>query len=268
MQPSDFSSTFEHLKLPDYKPYSFADIITERQSKLQYVPKQLAKLYANLNGIKNEVVKFNQDWVFQVCGEVGSGKSTLAIQVAMYLDPKFDMSTQLLYDMKDWARFVTMFRDKPFKVMMFDEAVSNLFSRDGMKGESIDLLKWITKARASNYFIIFTIPNPWSLDVKIREERSKTMLFTYKNEDQKNQRHYYAWYNSGSLATIAQREKDGKKLLRNPKKFINTFKPNYLPETFPRLESSVETEYLKYKRTDKNAFEDVLIKKYTTKEKR
>ena len=265
MQPSDFSPYFEHLEIPEYKPFSFADVIIERQSKTQYIPGQLARLHANLGGIKKDVIDNNQDWVFQICGEVGSGKSTLALQVAMFLDPKFDMSTQMIWDMPDWARFVRVYKDHPFKVMMFDEAVSVLFSRDGSQGTNIDLIKWLTKARASNYFIIFVIPNPWSLDLKVREERSKTMLYVYKNVDQKNQRRYYAWYNSGALATIAQKENDGKKILRNPKKFLNTFKPSYIPEAFPRLEASVEKEYLKYKKTDLNTFEDILIKKYTSK---
>jgi len=270
MKPTDFSPNFDYFPVPEIiKPFSFADIIRERMSKGVTLNRPLKLLHANLSAIKNEVVTQNQDWIFQVCGEVGVGKSTLALELAMFLDPTFDMSTQMIWEMSDWARFNRndLYGNTPFKVMLFDEAVSMLFSREGTKGENTDLIKWLTKARACNYYVIFVIPNPWSLDLKIREERSKTMLFTWKNKEQKNQRRYYSWYNASQLSGIAQNQKNASKLLRNPKEFIKRFRPSFT-EAFPRLEPAVETAYLKYKKTDYRAFTDGLIKKYTPKEKK
>jgi len=269
MLPSDFSPYFEEKPLPEYIPFSFAESIRDRLSKEVVIRNPLAKFHSNLKSINDYVREYNQDWVFQVCGPVGSGKSTLALQLAYFLDPRFDMKTQMIWDMKDFANFnkKEMYGETPFRVMLFDEAISVLFSRDGMQGRNTDLIKWITKVRACNYYIIFVVPNFWSIDVKIRDDRAKTMLMTMKNMEQKNMRHYYGWYDAMKLSLISYKEEYAKKIFKSPKVFMKHFRPNFM-ELFPRLDPAIEKVYLKYKKTDYRTFTDDLIRKYTPKEKK
>lgn len=262
LSPKDFSSTFENLHIPEWKPYSFSDVIRERLSKEVTIKTPMKNLYSNLDDIYSFVKKQNQDWCFMVCGPVGSGKSTLALHIAYRLDPKFDMKTQMIYDMKDWARFNSedMYGNTPYKVMLFDEAVSNLFNRKSSFGDNNDLIEWLTKVRASNYFIIFVIPSPWTIDLKVRDERAKTMFLTSKNLHKDS--HWYSYYGSEQFAMINGKSLDiAKKLIQTPNKFVKRFHPKF-EEQFPRLDYIIETEYLKYKKADYRGYTNKMIDKY------
>jgi len=218
----------------------------------------------NVERIKRYCIKHNQDWIFLITGGEGSGKSTLGQHLAEMLDPKFNMKKQMVYSFDEeysYFDFIKGFRHKPFRAVVFDEAVTALFSRDHAKSEVKDTVKLFNLNRQLNHFSILIVPSFWGMDVDLRERRSRTMLYVF--QDQFNFTHKYAYYSRRKIPNISMNS-HARKLFLSSSLFIKHFKPDFM-ETFPKMTAKKEKEYKKFKTNHFDIFVDDLERKYQDK---
>lgn len=222
--------------------FSFADKVEERLEIVKEVPKSLLKMRYIVEKIKKYCIRFNQDWLFLICGGEGSGKSNLGIQLAYILDPDFEMDKQMVYSFNEdypYLKFIQDFREKPFRTVVFDEAVTALFSREHQKSEVRDAIKIFNMNRQLNHFSILIVPSFWSMDVDIRERRARTFLYVFQNEF--NYKRYYAYYSRKKIPNISS-DGNSRSLFLSPSLFLDHVKPNYV-EPFPKMPEFIQGKY-------------------------
>jgi len=199
--------------------------------------------------------RYNQDWIFMIAGGEGSGKSNIGLQLASIIDPEFDLSTQMVYSFAQeysYLNFIHEFKDKPFRAVVFDEAVTALFSREHQKAEVRDAIKIFNMNRQLNHFSILIVPSFWSLDVDIRERRARTFIYVFQNEY--NFGRYYAYYSRKKIPLISTNDMARKTFLSSTL-FMKTVTPNYV-ERFKRMPAELESKHLVMKR---DYFEDMMV---------
>lgn len=107
-------------------------------------------------------LKTDRDFVILVTGKEGSGKSTLAVQLAMLIDPGFNIQADVLYSFNDVvARLNSV---QPFSCLVMDEAVELAFSRNAMRNEQKKMIQIFMQIRQKNICFILLIPNIADLD--------------------------------------------------------------------------------------------------------
>lgn len=145
-------------------------------------------LKSNLDCVKKDVRK-DYDAFIIVTGREGYGKSTLASQMAMYLDPT--------YNIKRCAFTPEQFTQacegaEKYQAVVFDETMGYLSARGAMSRFNRDLIKVMSEMRSKNLFVIICIPNFFELDkypaihrstglIHINE-RSKFMSYNYSKK--------------------------------------------------------------------------------------
>lgn len=113
--------------------------------------------------------KYDYDFFIVVCGKERRGKSTLAIQIGYYIS-----NGTLTVDniCMDADQFTTALQNsKKGDVIIFDEAGTNLFSREAMSTVNRMLTKGFMVSGLKNICIILCIPSFFSLDTYIRTHR-------------------------------------------------------------------------------------------------
>jgi hypothetical protein len=134
-------------------------------------------LKANLDHVYKSVTKNDYDAFIVVTGREGFGKSTLAGQVALYLDPTFNLdrccfTTQQFQDAAEKA--------EKYQAIVFDETMGYLSSRGAMSSFNRDLIKIFSEMRSKNLFVLLCIPNFFELDRYPAMHRSTGLLYVYK----------------------------------------------------------------------------------------
>ncbi|RLF51737.1 MAG: hypothetical protein DRN11_02255 [Thermoplasmata archaeon] len=122
------------------------------------------------------VRKQDEDFVMLVSGQTRSGKSTLAIEIAMLIDPNFDIEKNILFDIKELGKRIF---DEKGKEYILDESIFDAFSRDAMSSMNKWLIKVLTACAERNHIIIMIIPKVKWLDKPVRE-RISFMFYTIK----------------------------------------------------------------------------------------
>jgi ABC-type dipeptide/oligopeptide/nickel transport system ATPase component len=84
----------------------------------------------NLDNIKSRMKTRNLDWVWLNVGEEGSGKSSFSIQLAQAFDEDFT-ADQIAFSGQEYMKKATEL--EPYSVMVLDEGIESLFSRNAMK---------------------------------------------------------------------------------------------------------------------------------------
>lgn len=169
-------------------------------------------LKANLDSIK-KIVKKDWDFVFCIDGMEGGGKSTFAIQMALYLDPTLDLKN-VVFSAEDFERAVIS-ADK-YKAVVYDEAITGLYSREAMQYINTTLTKLLAQIRQKNLFIFVIIPTFFDLDKYVAMWRSRGLFHIYTKD-----------YNRGYFIYYDHERK--KNLYAKAKKFYNYHmeKPNF-----------------------------------------
>lgn len=134
-------------------------------------------LKSNLDFVKHAVIKKNYDGFIVIAGREGFGKSTLAGQIAVYLDPTYNLdrccfTADQFIDAAEGA--------SKFQAIVFDETMGYLSSRGAMSSFNRDLIKIFSEMRSKNLFIILCIPNFFELDRYPAMHRSTGLLYIYK----------------------------------------------------------------------------------------
>lgn len=85
--------------------------------------------------IKNRIKK-NKNFVCAITGKPGTGKTWTAIAKAVQIDPDFDVSQQLFFEVPDMMEVIEKFNDpnhelskRKYKVMVLDEPQYSLSNR-------------------------------------------------------------------------------------------------------------------------------------------
>lgn len=118
----------------------------------------------------NANVDNDLDNIVTIFGSEGTGKSNLAYYIATRYDAEFDLSKSLIYT---WEQFVTSLADDPQRVYWFDEAVLVAAGRDWMKEANKMLVSSLQTIRFKKLLILFCIPSLDSIDVYIRQFRTR-----------------------------------------------------------------------------------------------
>jgi len=144
-------------------------------------------LKSNLDSIR-KIVKKDWDFVFCVDGMEGGGKSTFAIQMALYLDPTLTLD-RIVFDAEDFENKII--NAEKFSAVVYDEAITGLYSREAMQYINMTLTKLLAQIRQKNLFIFVIIPTYFDLDRYVAMWRSRGLFHIYtKNFN----RGYFTFY--------------------------------------------------------------------------
>lgn len=124
----------------------------------------------------NRVRQQDEDFVMLLSGQTRSGKSTLAMEIALHIDPLFEMEKQVLFDMKELGKKIYENRGK---VYILDEAIFDAFNREAMSMMNKWLVKIFTVCAERNHVILMIIPKVKWLDKPVKE-RISFMFYTVK----------------------------------------------------------------------------------------
>ena len=133
-------------------------------------------LKSNLDTVKKDVKK-DYDAFICVTGREGFGKTTIAGQIAVYLDPTFNLDRCCFNDEQFKEAVV---HAKQYEAIVFDETMGYLSSRGAMSKFNRSLIKIFSEMRSKNLFIILCISNFFELDRYPAMHRSTGLIHIKK----------------------------------------------------------------------------------------
>lgn len=132
------------------------------------------KFFPYLDTIKNRINNLDYDCFIVVSGKERRGKSTFAIKLGYYLSGQALTVENICMDMEE---FTTQLRDvRKGGVIVFDEAGTNLYSREAMTTINRTLTKAFMISGLKNICIILCIPSFFSLDSYVRNHRVDLLI--------------------------------------------------------------------------------------------
>lgn len=136
-----------------------------------------------LNIVKKRVLTKDRDWVCVIDGEEGSGKSVLAQQIAMYLDPTFNMD-RIVFNSDDFLKIIKDPKTKKGSAIVLDEAFAAANSRSSLTEVNRAMIGVATEMRQKNLFVIFCIPSFFDLDKYFALWRCRALFHVYFTNDE------------------------------------------------------------------------------------
>jgi len=127
---------------------------------------------------KNDVLKKDRDKILIVDGREGSGKSSLAQQIAINLDPSFNMD-KIAFTADQFMAMVKDPKRKKGDCIILDEAFLAANSRSAMSQINRAMVGLATEMRQLNLFIIICLPSFFDLDKYFALWRSDLLIHTY-----------------------------------------------------------------------------------------
>lgn len=133
-----------------------------------------------LRDVKKSVIKKDRDFVMVIDGEEGSGKSVLAMQIALYLDPKFNLDSVVF----NADQFMKKIREiRRHTCIVLDEAFNASNARASLSQVNRAMLGVATEMRQRNLFIIMVLPSFFDLDKYFALWRCKALIHVYFKKD-------------------------------------------------------------------------------------
>jgi ABC-type antimicrobial peptide transport system ATPase subunit len=112
---------------------------------------------------KREVLTKDQDKVIGIDGREGSGKSVLAQQLAVELDPNFNID-KIAFNADKFMRMIKDPARKKGDCIILDEAFLSANSRSAMSTINKSMVGLATEMRQLNLFVIVVLPSFFDLD--------------------------------------------------------------------------------------------------------
>lgn len=116
-------------------------------------------------------INHNLNFLSILEGPTGSGKSWTGLSIAYQIDPVFDVKEQIAFDFKSMMRIINKFNNKEnplhkkkYKIVLFDEAQTNLSNRDWQSRINKLFLYLLSTFRHQNIIVLFTSPYSDFLD--------------------------------------------------------------------------------------------------------
>jgi energy-coupling factor transporter ATP-binding protein EcfA2 len=134
-------------------------------------------LKANTDAMIRDVTKKNYDGFVLIVGREGFGKSTLAMQLAMYVDPTFNLN-RVVFTAEQFLEEVEI--AEKYQAIVFDETMGYLSSRGAMSKFNKTLIKVMSEMRSKNLFVFLCIPNFFMMDWYVAQHRTTGLLYVRK----------------------------------------------------------------------------------------
>lgn len=197
-----------------------------------------------LDKIKTDVKKKDKDWVSVFDGEEGSGKSVLAMQVAKYLDPKFNLNNICFTS----DQFIDRLKTAPkYSCILLDEAYNAANARSALTEVNRAMISVATEMRQRNLFVIFVLPTFFDLDKYFAIWRCRTLFHVYFNKETGDRGQYVIF------------PKTAKKMLYlTGKKFYNYAKPRS-PYPACRFRKQYVVDEIEYRKKKADAFKKRIV---------
>ena len=243
-------------------------------------------------------IESDRDQVTIVCGEEGSGKSLLSIALGISIDPDFTIKnvffdkinfitaqllmstdgldnltpTQLELIDRYGIEFDKLEKGKGWlkkgSVISYDEAGTQLSSRQSMTKESVDQVNLFISNRNLRLFYLLSTPRPGSLDIYLRMDRSRMLLWNAADYNKHKKKFEYTLfgYTRTPLARMLCNRK-WRPAFSDTSRLIRSFPPSFmvdLPDVRELIPDSLLIEYNLLKR----AFNTSLMAKMLQKDKK
>ncbi len=135
------------------------------------------KLHTQLvSKVRPNIHKKDKDWVGVIDGGEGSGKSVLAMQIAIVLDPTFNLSRCCMTP-EEFTRAIIKARKG--QCVVFDEAFTGLSSRASLTEVNRIIVSLMMEMRQKNLFVIIVMPTFFLLDKYVALWRAKGLFHVY-----------------------------------------------------------------------------------------
>lgn len=136
-------------------------------------------------------LRLDNDRVIIIEGDEGTGKSSFAFSLAKYIDPNFCLDNVVFTP----EQFIDNFNNSDkYRAIVWDEAVTGLYSMDFMSKTQGKLIKMFTTARKKNLFLIIVIANIDMLAKYMGNHRVKNLFQVYKRQGR--YRGFFSAYNT------------------------------------------------------------------------
>lgn len=208
--------------------------------------------------------KDKDDKVICITGNTGSGKSTVIKHIFDYYYTKVlkkEGNESLLkffcHTDVDYAEALHEAKDYPYTMIVHDEAVNILYSKETITKKNRSISKLFNVIRAKKFYHIFAIPKIWRLDREVREERLKGLINVVKTSTNR----YLCYYSAKKLPYIFKEMEQMRKTYKDSEHDIDIrmlrTKPTFTCE-FSDYKGWVQENYdLKKEENMNNAIDEV-----------
>jgi hypothetical protein len=143
-------------------------------------------LRLNLDGLK-ELVRKKWDGCGLITGEEGAGKTTLALQLALYLDPTFNIN-KVAFDAGEFERIVD--KAEPMSCVLWDESdqLGSAWASQMMQ----TLKRFFKRIRKKQLFLLLVTPTLWDLNKYFVIHRTRFLLHVYAGD--RMERGYFKFF--------------------------------------------------------------------------
>jgi len=135
-------------------------------------------------------IKKDYDIVVAITGYEGSGKSTFAVLLSEICKKNYGYKYTFP---KNPAEFLTALNDDTIKILIVDEAIVNLYSRNSMSSENKQFVELLTMCRSKNKIMLFLIPRLRNIDIYLRADRIFQWLEIRERNNETNEGMAY-WF--------------------------------------------------------------------------
>lgn len=135
-------------------------------------------------------IKKDYDVVNLITGPEGSGKSTFAVLIATEIQKQFGYNFAFP---TNFFEFLEAIKNDNIKIIIVDEAITNLNYRRAMSNENVAFTELLTMCRSKNKIILFLIPRFRLIDIYMRGDRVYHWL-EIRHRDDTNKSGYALWF--------------------------------------------------------------------------
>ncbi len=172
-------------------------------------------LKADLDQLKKLVFgPSDEDAVIVIDGRERSGKSVLALQIAKYVDPKFDMDATCF----STHEFVKFIRNNTKRAVVFDESIVGMHSARSMERRTVFVDELLAQSGQKNLIVILVIPFFFELTKRSAVGRSEFLIHVFRMDFKRGHYRVYDYKTKRKLFFL------GKKLFEYHVKGVS---PNY-----------------------------------------
>lgn len=136
------------------------------------------------------IIRKDWDMLFCVDGNVGTGKSLFTMQMAKYVDEDFNLDC-IAFNPKEFKKIVV--NAKPYSAVVYDEAMTGLYSRGSMTLINRTLVSMLAEIRQKNLFVFIVLPSFFDLERPIAIFRARGLFHVYTGDN--FERGYFCFFN-------------------------------------------------------------------------
>ena len=193
-----------------------------------------------------------RDSMTVITGDEGAGKSTLGVVQCQVMCDTFQLKNICL----NAHQFITNLQEnEPGSAVLLDEGLLFMFSRETMSKKNRDMTKIFSVMRAKRQYVVICVPNYYTMDAYVRNQRVKTILHVLRPGS-------YMGYTGDAIHTINEAYKAGIRKLEQVKVPIGSSWYGSWNKGVPTHNDISWESYNEYKNANLNQFLSALEKEY------